>query len=122
MSTEQEAWKGYSGAPEVGAVIARIDDIPDPGTFCLELDGYPILLARLGDAVNAFVNACPHQFLPLNYRGEKLLSADGRTLRCTNHSAGFDAGSGEGVEGLGLGCALDRIPVSVTPEGRVKIG
>ena len=103
-------------------VIARIDDIPDPGTSCLELDGYPILLARRGDAVRAFVNACPHQYLPLNYRGEKLLSADGRTLRCTNHSAGFDAESGEGVEGLGVGCALDRIPVSVTPGGWVKIG
>lgn len=116
-----EGWKGYRGAPAGGTIICNFDDIPEPGTLCCTLSGYPVLLVRRAGLVRAFVNACPHQFLPLNHRGERLLSADGQTLRCTNHGAGFDALTGQGTEGLGIGCKLDAIPVSLDETGAVRV-
>ena len=108
-----EAWKDYRGAPELGTPICAPDDIPDGNTLCLELDGFPLLLVRLGNEVRAFVNACPHQYMPLNHKGDKLISADKTIVRCTNHSAGFSALTGEGVEGLGIGECLDPVPLRV---------
>lgn len=115
-------WKSYEAAPVEGTGICKVEKIPDPGTLTLELDGFPLLLVRQNGAVKAFVNACPHQYLPLDYKGERLISADGKLLRCTNHQAGFLIETGEGVEGLGIGCKLDAVPVSITSDGRVTIG
>ena len=69
----------------------------------------------------AYVNACPHQYLPLDHRGSNVLSADGAVLRCTNHSAGFRVRDGVGVEGLGQDCVLDAIPIVVDDEGRIRV-
>jgi len=115
------AWNAYRGAPGGGTLICKISDILDPGTLCLEIAGYPVLLARRCGTVTAFVNACPHQYLPLNHRGERVLSADGQTLRCTNHGAGFDATTGKGRDGLAVGCALDAIPVRLDRDGSVRV-
>lgn len=111
-----DAWKGYRGVPEPGTTLCRLDAVPNPGTHCISIDGFPLLLVRQGTVLTAFVNACPHQYLPLNHRGESLLSSDGRTLRCTNHAAGFDVESGAGVDGLGLGECLDPVPVVLAGE------
>ncbi len=116
-----DAWKSYSGAPAEGHPICVLDDIADGGALCLEIDGFPVLLVRKGNTVRAFVNACPHQYLPLNHRGERVISADGAVLRCTNHGAGFSAETGEGVEGVGIGTCLDAIPVAVGPDRKVVI-
>jgi len=114
-------WTLLSGAPALGSVICQRDDIPDGGTRCLRLEDFPIVVLRRGDAVTAFVNACPHQYLPLDQRGNTLLSVDGQIIRCTSHGAGFSAHTGEGVEGLGLGSSLDAIPVKVSDNGDVII-
>ncbi|MGH1466116.1 MAG: Rieske (2Fe-2S) protein [Cognatishimia sp.] len=106
-----DAWKSYSGAPIEGTAICELSAVPDGNTHCLELDGYPIVLVRSDNDVRAFVNACPHQYLPLNHKGDKLISADKTILRCTSHGAGFSTETGEGVEGLAIGTCLDVIPV-----------
>lgn len=116
-----DAWKSYRGAPAEGTVICAVADIPDENTLCLEVDGFPLLLVRMGNGVKAYVNACPHQYMPLNHKGDKLLSADKTILRCTNHSAGFSVETGKGVEGLGIGDCLDPVPVHVS-DGRVHVG
>ncbi len=51
--------------------------------------------------------------MPLNHKGDRLISADKTLLRCTNHSAGYSVETGEGVEGLGIGECLDAAPVEV---------
>lgn len=116
-----DAWKSYPGAPIEGAVVCPLEDAVEGEATCVEVDGFPLLILRLGDKVTAFVNACPHQYLPLNHKSDRLLSADGAKIRCSNHSAGFDAVTGEGVEGLGLGACLDPAPVSVS-RGQIVIG
>ena len=92
-----------------------------PGVLSLMSGGFPLLLVSDGVQVKAFVNACPHQFLPPDHRGQKLLSAGRTVLRCSNHGAGFLLATGEGVEGLGLGSCLDPVPV-VMHEGAVYVG
>jgi nitrite reductase/ring-hydroxylating ferredoxin subunit len=107
----QDSWKSYSGAPVEGTGVCRLDEVPDGDTLCLDLDGYPIVVVRFGWEVLAYVNACPHQYLPLNHRGDRLMSADKTILRCTSHGAGFSARTGDGVAGYGLGACLDPVPV-----------
>jgi nitrite reductase/ring-hydroxylating ferredoxin subunit len=117
-----EAWRKYRGAPVDGTRVCPLAAVPEPGTLGIDLAGFPVLLARADGLLRAFVNACPHQYLPLDHKGDRLISADGTILRCTNHQAGFRLENGEGVEGHGIGCTLDRIPVTVDATGHVVIG
>ncbi len=116
------AWKSYASAPALGTRICASAEVSDGTVHCVDLGGFPVLLVRNGKNLHGFVNACPHQYLPLNYKGDKVMSADGTMLRCTNHSASFDIETGEGVEGLGIGCALDPVPVALSDEGTIYIG
>lgn len=116
-----DAWKSYRGAPEEDTRVCALQDIPDQNTLCVEISGFPLVLVRFGNTARAFVNACPHQFMPLNHKGEKLISADKTILRCTNHSAGFSVETGEGVEGLGIGECLDPVPIHIA-NGDILIG
>lgn len=116
-----DAWTHYSGAPAVGTRICPLADVPEQGALSIDLDGFPILILRARGTLSAFVNACPHQYLPLDFMGDRLLSTDGTTIRCTNHEAGFDAETGEGVEGFGLGCELDAFPVRADGDGYLVI-
>ncbi|WP_162654689.1 Rieske 2Fe-2S domain-containing protein [Lentilitoribacter sp. Alg239-R112] len=108
-----DAWKSYPNAPASGTDICNFSDVENQNTLTIDLDGFPLLIVRKNERLHVFVNACPHQYLPLDYKGDKLLSSDGTMLRCTNHSASFDIETGEGVEGLGVGCNLDIVPVRV---------
>ena len=109
-----DAWKSYPGAPLEGAPVCSLGTLKEGEATCIEVDGFPLVLLRRGDRVRAFVNACPHQYLPLNHKSDRLLSTDGAIIRCSNHSAGFSSGTGEGVEGLGLGACLDAVPVRLS--------
>ena len=113
-------WHEFRGAPESGTTLARSNDVPDGQSLCRKIGAFPVLLVRVSGTVAAYVNACPHQFLPLDQRGRNLMSADGKTLRCTNHAAGFDAATGKGTEGLGLNSALVPIPC-LESDGVIRI-
>ena len=115
-----EAWQSYPGAPLPGAILCDLKDIPDPGTHSVAIGDVSILIARRGGAIWGYMNACPHQYLPLDYRGSDVLSADGSKLICSNHDAVFDLETGAGLGGHGQGCQLDRVPL-VLQEGRVLI-
>ncbi|RTR06455.1 Rieske (2Fe-2S) protein [Halomonas nitroreducens] len=110
------AWKQYRSAPSPGTRVLEADALPVGEHRSLTLESphgrFPLLVIRLDDGqLLAYVNACPHQYLPLDQRGSRILSQDGEQLRCTNHDATFSARTGEGLGGLGLGCALDPVPV-----------
>ncbi len=113
-----EAWRDMPCAPAPGTVICAGFDGAVAG---FDLDGFPLLLVRSADGLRAYVNACPHRFLPLDWRSGNILSGDGRVLRCSNHDAGFDAGTGQGIDGFGAGCALDPVPVKER-SGHIVIG
>jgi len=117
----RDAWMDFPGAPPEGARVCAAGDVPETGVASFDLDGFPILLVASAEGLRAYVNACPHQYLPLDWRSANILSADGGMLRCSNHDAGFDACTGQGVDGLGQGCALDPIPVRIR-DGWLVIG
>ncbi|MBF9061474.1 Rieske 2Fe-2S domain-containing protein [Rhodobacterales bacterium HKCCSP123] len=117
----RDAWRAFPGAPAPGTVVCPASGVPRTGVRSVDLDGFPLLLVASRAGLRAYVNACPHQDLPLDWRSPRILSGDGGTLRCSNHGAGFDACTGAGIDGLGQGCALDPVPVSLR-DGRLVIG
>ena len=118
-----DAWKSYRGAPADGTILCDANEIAEGSIKFIKLGAteFPILVVRSAGTLAAYINACPHQYLPLDHHGEKVLSADGTILRCTNHSAGFRVRDGVGVEGLGLDCRLDSIPIVVDDDSRIRI-
>lgn len=118
----RDAWRDFPGAPGKGARICAAADLPVAGVASHDIDGFPLLLVASRTGLRAYVNACPHQYLPLDWRSAAILSGDGAMLRCSNHDAGFDACTGQGVDGLGQGCALDPVPVHLSEDGWLVIG
>ncbi|MCE9682713.1 Rieske (2Fe-2S) protein [Halomonas alkalisoli] len=121
-----QAWQQYRSAPALGTRLVRLDEVDVGSTHSLTLKcekgSFPLLLVRLAEIPLAYVNACPHQYLPLDQRGSRILSHDGEALRCTNHDATFSARTGKGLSGHGEGCALDPVPLSVDDDGWLVIG
>lgn len=107
-----EAWQTYPNAPQPGQRVCALSDLT-AAVLSVDLNGFPLILIQSSAGLRGYVNACPHQYLPLDWRSSRILSADGALLRCSNHDAGFDATTGEGVDGLGTGCALDPVPLRV---------
>lgn len=110
------SWTDYSSAPDPGTLICHVGDITGVRALVVttEKGQFPLLVLRAGESYRAYVNACPHQYLPLNYRGDRMLSADGTRLMCTAHGARFDIHTGEAVEGAD--CGLDPVPVELVDE------
>lgn len=121
-----QAWQQYRSAPAPGTRLVRLEELTPGETHSLTLTSekgtFPLLLIRLDEALFGYVNACPHQYLPLDQRGSRILSRDGEQLRCSNHDATFSTRTGQGLGGFGLGCKLDRVPVSVDAEGWIVVG
>lgn len=117
-------WQMLSSAPPAGTRICARDAVRGAIAVTVETErgGFPMVLVETGSGVRAYVNACPHQYLPLDHRGPQILSADGTRLMCSNHGAMFDAATGQGVSGHGLGCALEPVPVRMNEDGTLLIG
>jgi nitrite reductase/ring-hydroxylating ferredoxin subunit len=119
------AWRRHPHAPAPATVLGRLDEIEDPGVRALAFGAgrrvFSMLLVRRGGSVSAFLDACPHAFLPLTWRSASVLSADGQRLVCSNHFAEFDAGDGSPVSGP-ADCGLDAIPVRVEADGTITMG
>ncbi|MFC7704801.1 Rieske (2Fe-2S) protein [Plastorhodobacter daqingensis] len=113
------AWTDYASAPPPGTVICAATGLA--GARCLEVVSpagrFPLILVATAQGPRAYVNACPHQFLPLNYRSDTVLSADGTRLLCSAHGARFDAGTGAAPDGPGL----DPVPIEER-DGMICIG
>lgn len=118
-------WKEYSSAPDEGRFIANKKDITaKPRALNIETDNgiFPIIIMRKEKRILAYINVCPHQYLPLNYHGDNLLSKDGENLMCTAHGAMFDCETGKGISANVINCALDQIPISIDASGNITIG
>jgi nitrite reductase/ring-hydroxylating ferredoxin subunit len=77
-----------------------------------------VILVRDGDALRAYVNACPHFGIPLDIgQGIKTFR---KHLLCVNHYAVFRFGDGACIDGPCTGAALDAVAVAVR-DGRVVL-
>lgn len=111
------SWRDFSTAPQPGTVVCELAEVE--GVRAFDLSGFPLLIIRDADGLRGFVNLCPHQYLPLDYRGDQLLSADGARLICTSHQAQFDARTGEVCAGP-ASCGLTVVPLQ-QEHGRITI-
>ncbi|MDP0925976.1 Rieske 2Fe-2S domain-containing protein [Paracoccus onubensis] len=114
------SWVDYASAPAPGTPICRESEAGAVNVLTITTGkgDFPVLLLHTAQGWRAYVNACPHQYLPLNYRGEQLVSADGAKLICTAHGAQFDIYSGQVIHGAG--CGLDAIPIEIA-DGEIRI-
>ncbi|WP_088698729.1 Rieske (2Fe-2S) protein [Halomonas campaniensis] len=120
----QENWLNYANAPEQGAIICPASLVEEDATFCLNIKSptgdFPVIILRKEGSFYGFVNACPHQYLPLNYRAENIISSDKRHLLCSVHGAAFDIINGNCISDT-LD-SLDSIPLHVNKQGNLCIG
>jgi nitrite reductase/ring-hydroxylating ferredoxin subunit/Fe-S cluster biogenesis protein NfuA len=92
---------------------AAIDHVPDGGVRAVEVRGEKVLLARKGDAVTCFQNACAHLGLELD-DGE----VHNGILTCPHHGFQYDLETGECLTASTV--ALQPHPVRVA-NGRVHV-
>ncbi len=109
-------WYDFPGAPVPGSEICQLSDIPEQGVLSIMLGEFPLLVLKHLNVVRVFVNACPHQFLPLDLRSDSILSTDGLRLMCSNHQAEFRILDGKSTSGPAKGCRLVEIPANTTTD------
>jgi nitrite reductase/ring-hydroxylating ferredoxin subunit len=125
--SETEAWRQNHGAPAPGTSLGPLCGIAEGEAREFRFgEGrriFSMLVVRHRDQPRAYVNACPHVFLPLTWRSDRVLSADGERLICSNHQAEFRVADGSIVTGPAEpGCALTPVPVHVDATGALVIG
>ncbi len=114
------------GSLAAGAALGLLDDFPDPSatpvSYRTEGRQVGLLVVRRGRELRAYLDSCPHVFLPLTQRGRRVLSADGERLRCTNHGAEFAVADGRALGGPTNGCGLTPVQIEVGADGTVRVG
>lgn len=71
--------------------LCRLEDIPDDGVLGVnppDPDGEPLVLARHGTSVQAWLNVCPHAGRRMDYAPGLFLVKDDK-LTCAVHGATF---------------------------------
>jgi nitrite reductase/ring-hydroxylating ferredoxin subunit len=62
-----------------------------------------VFVVHHGGRLGVFLNRCPHQGVPLEYRKDAFLSTDGEHIMCYAHGARFEVESGRCIHGPCLG-------------------
>jgi nitrite reductase/ring-hydroxylating ferredoxin subunit len=115
---ESEPGTGVSPAGRVEGenVICAISDIPENAALGIQIPsatgGFPIVLTRRGDQVQAFHNECPHAGRRLDWVPGQFL-IENNLLVCAAHGAAFTRDSGLCLAGPCRGQGLVRFPVIV---------
>ncbi len=96
--------------------LCRLADIPDGGVLGVDPpdpQGEPLLLARQGNSVQAWLNICPHAGRRMDY-APGLFLIKGDKLTCAVHGATFALReNGLCVQGPCRGQSLMAVPVKV---------
>jgi nitrite reductase/ring-hydroxylating ferredoxin subunit len=95
--------------------LCALDDIPDGGARGLLREGLDdrLCVVRQGDEVFVWLNDCPHEHRPMEYRQDQFLSGDRGHIVCYAHSAHFDIRSGRCFAGPCLGEHLVKVPARI---------
>jgi nitrite reductase/ring-hydroxylating ferredoxin subunit len=96
--------------------LGRLHDMPDGEATALDvmLPGgeESVILLRLGERVNAWLNICPHAGRRLDWAPGKFLVSKGMLI-CAAHGACFGVDTGECISGPCRGESLRAVPVRV---------
>jgi nitrite reductase/ring-hydroxylating ferredoxin subunit len=114
-------WRTRANAPQPGTLLARVDELPADNnglevSFGTGEFAFRVVLFRVGDAVRAYVNECPHFQIPFNFQPDVfcVYDIDGRRdLMCAHHTAMFHLDDGACYDGPCAGDHLCRVEVVV---------
>lgn len=113
-------WQTLENAPAPGTVLCQFASLVngEPQEYSFAADqaapAFRVLVHRHGDKVSAYVNQCPHQWLPLNRGDGKFVEWSEHQVMCAHHSAVFDlARSGICLMGPCQGSNLIAVPVGI---------
>jgi len=120
-------WRSLPNAPASGTVLCTPPDLASGVTveFLFAADKtqpvFRMLAHRHNDGISAYVNQCPHHWLPMNRADGPFVKWSEHQLMCSHHSAVFDlARSGICIMGPCQGSNLIVVLVS-TVDGQVVI-
>ena len=98
-----------------GVFLCRIDQLADPGTWNVVLEEsdeeLDIVIVQTNGMRHAYINSCPHQYIPLETFPNHFLTEDKRFLVCSGHGARFELATGACYSGPCLGKGLDRLKI-----------
>lgn len=95
------------------AVLCRMAELVDGQSRGFDPAGRgkdSLFVVRQGEQLRAYLNSCPHLDVPLQYRKDRFLSADGSRIVCYAHGAQFLPDNGLCVHGPCLGERLSALP------------
>jgi nitrite reductase/ring-hydroxylating ferredoxin subunit len=114
--SEPAAGDSPEEAPEGHHLICAVADIPEAGAMGIQIPsatgGFPIVLTRHGDQVQAFHNECPHAGRRLDWVPGQFL-IENNLLVCAAHGAAFTRDTGLCLAGPCRGQGLVRFPIVV---------
>lgn len=95
--------------------LCRVEQLEDPGTWntVLTEDGeeLDIVVVQTNGARHAYINSCPHQFIPLETFPNHFLTEDKQFLVCSGHGARFELATGACYSGPCRGRGLDPLKI-----------
>ncbi|WP_322071441.1 Rieske (2Fe-2S) protein [Paraburkholderia bannensis] len=102
-------------APARERLLCALDALPDGGARGMLREGLDdrLCVVRQGDDVFVWLNDCPHEHRPMEYRQDRFLSGDGQHIVCYAHSAHFDIRTGHCFAGPCTGRSLVKVPARV---------
>jgi len=94
--------------------LLKLEDLSgDPSTRNVILgegeDELDIVVVQVNGARHAYINCCPHQFIPLETFPNHFLTEDKKYFLCSGHGARFQLDTGKCVAGPCLGKGLDPL-------------
>ena len=111
-----------SGALELNdaafRVVASLDDVREGYVTRIDVEGIPVVLTRLEDAVRAFDGTCTHA----QFQFETSRLARGCEIECPIHGARYSAVDGSVVKGpakeslLEIPCRVEGSDVLLAPD------
>ncbi|WP_019645469.1 Rieske (2Fe-2S) protein [Novispirillum itersonii] len=100
-----------------GPTTFPLSALRDPGCKEVVIDSAGersgIFVVRQGDLIRAYVNSCPHQRVPLNWKPDTFLTPELDAIQCSLHRALFRIEDGFCTAGPCAGRSLTAVAVRV---------
>ncbi len=98
-------------------LVCQMHALPESASrgFVLEVNGETVdlFLVRLGQAVFAYRNSCPHTGGPLDWMPDQFLNMDADLIQCATHDALFQIETGLCVSGPCTGERLTAVKIVI---------
>lgn len=122
-------WRALPNAPEPGAELCSLQDLQqgEIREFVFEATSaagpaFRLIALRHASGVEAYVNQCPHHWLPMNRSDGSFLYWSEHELMCAHHSAVFNLlDAGTCIMGPCQGSNLIRVPVIIDHQDQLRI-